>query len=196
MQDAPLAGELLCATMGESGVLVLGNGDRERTLTVLRTYFIGQRHRFSYEYCWMAELNGRVAGLLLGFPGREISHLDAALAGPTLGLYGLRGLARLLWRSWPLVGHREAELDEFYIAHLATLPDFRCRGVGGALLAHAERLCREAGLEKCSLMVDLENENARRLYEARGYRAVETVSTEFIRRRLRFKGYARMVKPL
>ena len=51
-------------------------------------------------------------------------------------------------------------------------PPFQRRGIGSALLEHAEKKACLLGLEKCSLIVHIENPAAQRLYERFGYRVV------------------------
>ena len=67
-----------------------------------------------------------------------------------------------------------------HISDLAVLPDFEGKGIGKALLGHAEQFARDHRCERLQLAVFPGNERARRVYEAAGY-AVEML---------------RMVKPL
>lgn len=55
---------------------------------------------------------------------------------------------------------------------LATAAAARGRGIGAALLAAAETLARERGLQTLSLEVRRDNAAAVRLYESRGYRRI------------------------
>lgn len=56
---------------------------------------------------------------------------------------------------------------------LSVLADVRGRGVGRALLGHAEALARALGCVKLSLEVLEDNESARRLYTSFGFRDYE-----------------------
>jgi mycothiol synthase len=55
-----------------------------------------------------------------------------------------------------------------YVAYLATARDWRCRGLGRALLAESLEKMRAAGLERAALSVNARNESATRLYESVG----------------------------
>lgn len=58
------------------------------------------------------------------------------------------------------------------ITLLAVAPEARGRGIGGALLAHAEAEARRDGLARLALDV-IENNPARRLYERHGFRVTQ-----------------------
>jgi ribosomal protein S18 acetylase RimI-like enzyme len=64
---------------------------------------------------------------------------------------------------------REPDLDELYVQELATLEEFRRRGVASALLAHAFDRARADGLAKVCLHVDSANpDNAPAVYRRAG----------------------------
>jgi ribosomal protein S18 acetylase RimI-like enzyme len=86
--------------------------------------------------------------------------------------------------------------DEYYIECLSVAPTFRNRGIGGLLLAEAERLAKRAGYRKCSLGVFFSNPDARRLYERTGYRVEQEVFTKLRAPGVEYTGFYRMVKPL
>lgn len=56
-----------------------------------------------------------------------------------------------------------------HISDLAVLPAFDGRGVGKALLGHAEQFARDHRCERLQLAVFPGNERARKIYEAAGY---------------------------
>ena len=59
---------------------------------------------------------------------------------------------------------RDALVDELYVRE-----PLRGRGLGGALIASAEALCRAEGIRAMHLEVDRCNEHAKRLYHRTGY---------------------------
>jgi ribosomal protein S18 acetylase RimI-like enzyme len=59
--------------------------------------------------------------------------------------------------------------DALYVQELATLPEFRRRGIASALLAHAFVVARESGYREVMLHVDSENvDGAPRIYRGAG----------------------------
>lgn len=61
-------------------------------------------------------------------------------------------------------GGRDGFIDELHLTE-----KFRGRGLGRAVMDFAERAAKEAGIRYLHLEVELHNERARRLYDARGY---------------------------
>ncbi|MEO1057499.1 MAG: GNAT family N-acetyltransferase, partial [Actinomycetota bacterium] len=64
---------------------------------------------------------------------------------------------------------------DWYIQAVAVDEAGRGKGVGSALLAHAEQTAHEVGAQRMALDVSVNNDGARRLYERLGY-AVESSS--------------------
>jgi len=197
IEDAEVAVELINETMGGFGDAILGMGDNQRALRAIRGFYNQPNNRFSYRRTSLALVDDQVAGLLLAFPGKDMGRLTLPMAYQVFGIYTLAEIVRLAVNA-PLTAYGdESEGDEFYISHLAVLPAFRRMGIGRALLDHADHLARTAGLEKCSLCVDIDNPNAQQLYLSQGYQVVKTViSTPAMERKLHTRGYQRMVKSL
>ena len=110
---------------------------------------------FSYRNATIAEIEGKTAGLLLGY----------RLADPydTGDLDALPALVR------PLVELESIAPASWYVNALAAFPQYRNRGLGSRLLAEAERLAREERAPSLSLIVADANEGAMRLYLRTGY---------------------------
>jgi ribosomal protein S18 acetylase RimI-like enzyme len=61
------------------------------------------------------------------------------------------------------------------VYHLAVAATFRRQGVGSGLMNELERRLRAGGCLKCYLMVTVDNSEAMRYYEDRGWRPMEHV---------------------
>jgi len=195
-RDAPAAARLLALSMGSFGDAFFGFGNPAHAVQALEKLFTFPNHRLSYGFTWLAELEGEIAGLLLAFPGKKGTALSLGMSRPLLAVYTLWGTLRLAWQSLAMLSDKEAEADEFYISNLAVRPDLQRRGIGRALLTHAEALAHEERLEKCSLIVDLANETAIRLYERLGFRLVSTTHTPWMVKHFHTSGHQRRVKSL
>ena len=109
----------------------------------------------SYHNAVIAELAGRPAAGLIGYPLRDKPEpISDKLPAILVPLHELMNLA----------------LDSWYVHVLATYPEYRGKGQGSALLALADRIAASAGKPGLSLIVSDTNLGARRLYESRGYR--------------------------
>jgi ribosomal protein S18 acetylase RimI-like enzyme len=147
-----------------------GSADRSRRM--LEALWPKHGHTAGHDLCRVVDLDGEVAGAMVGFPAAE----GDALARRFLTV----SLLRLpVWR-WPrVVRHLRASAEvmpvpphrSFYIDALAVDPGFRRRGVATALLADAEELAARHGLEGVALDTGLTNEDAQALYEASGFTA-------------------------
>jgi ribosomal protein S18 acetylase RimI-like enzyme len=110
---------------------------------------------FSYRHALIAELAGKPAGALIGYPlGEEPEPIADALPALLVPLHELTSLAPATW----------------YVHALSAYPKHRGRGLGTALLTEADRLAARAGTLGLSLIVSDTNTGARRLYERSGYR--------------------------
>ncbi len=128
-----------------------------------RSRALREEGSFSYRNAHMAEIEGAVAGALVGYQIAEVHDRSLRTAGdqkaPPLpefvqGLVELESMAPLHW----------------YVNILATYPEYRGRGVGKALLTHADKLGGAMSAKGMALIVASENGGARRLYEKAGYR--------------------------
>lgn len=195
LEDAPAAAFLLAETMGGFGTALFGLGERSRELRMLERLLCMKRSRLSHAYVHIEELEGKPAGLLLSYPGRDSLRRMLPLGWQLPLVYGLGGFLRLVTVALHMPLKTEVKSDEYLIAHLAVHPDFRRRGVGRSLMLYAESLARRSRLGKCALEVELGNLPARALYTSLGYQSVERVDLSHIPS-LGTPGYERMVKTL
>jgi ribosomal protein S18 acetylase RimI-like enzyme len=146
-----------------------------------------------WQHSTVAELDGEVVGVLQSNAGDfTITPSLAFLAVRILGVSVITALPRQRARQRVDIPH---PVGSYYVAELHTHPTFRNCGIGGALLDHAEREARWAGLRLMSLNTTTINP-ARRLYERHGYRVVETRTDPAYERITGIAGRHLMVKEL
>jgi ribosomal protein S18 acetylase RimI-like enzyme len=109
---------------------------------------------FGWEGATMAEVDGEVVGMLLGYrKGDEYRPVPATVAG------FMRPIEEL-----------EAEaVGAWFINMLGVHKNWRGKGVGSRLLDEAEQKRRETAAHGLALIVEDVNDGARRLYERRGF---------------------------
>ncbi|MFD4829031.1 GNAT family N-acetyltransferase [Streptomyces uncialis] len=137
-----------------------------------------------------------VDGQLVGLAGYQ--HGGQAPAGGSaravLRAYGhLRGLRRLLILA---LFERRPAPGQLVMDGIAVDQDMRGRGIGSLLIEEvaavaAERECREIRLD----VIDT-NPRARALYERRGFTALRTARTPYLRRLLGFGAVTTMRRPV
>jgi ribosomal protein S18 acetylase RimI-like enzyme len=86
--------------------------------------------------------------------------------------------------------------DEAYVAHLAVDPGLHRQGLGAMLLECAEKRARILGKGRLTLYVAGDNDAARELYLARGFRIVKTDKSEITKRLVGIGLWDYMIKDL
>jgi ribosomal protein S18 acetylase RimI-like enzyme len=112
---------------------------------------------FSYRNAWLAEVDGNVAACLLGYAADpEPAPIEPDTPPLFVPLLELEAMAPGSW----------------YLNVLATYEEFRGKGLGSALLKHAETVAVAAGHDTISLIAEDTHQDALRLYVAKGFREI------------------------
>ena len=146
--DVPLLAELICETAERWGDLAFGFGERSHAEAAMMKLAGYENNRFSYKLAYILEIKSRPAGILLSFPGKRLRELEKPLLGQFIKIFGFRDTLRTLRWVIPAYAPPDALPDEYHIAHLAVVPEFRRQGVGRKLLDHAEIMARSHALKK------------------------------------------------
>lgn len=112
---------------------------------------------FSYRNAIVAEVDGEVVGMMLGYVIAEPSEEDRA------------AIPDLPEPVRPFVELEHQSVGTFYVNALAVLPGRRGAGVGAKLLRAAEDRARELGVRRMSIQVFAQNDGAVRLYHRLGF---------------------------
>ncbi len=111
---------------------------------------------FSYRNATVADLDGRVAGMVLDY--LQPDPYDAG------DIDTLPGVVR------PLIELEAMEAGSWYVNAIAIHEPYRRRGLATALLALSETSALMAGTDRISIIVAARNKTAYNLYASRGYR--------------------------
>jgi ribosomal protein S18 acetylase RimI-like enzyme len=150
---------LLCSAIGDIAYMLTGTKDPRLAAEVLLQFYKREGNRISYENTMVAELDGRPVGFALFYHGSQMEQLDQPL---------VQRLAALT-NNLHIRFTKEAKMNEFYLDSLAVDPAYQGRGIAKALLAAFETVAAERGHDRIALIVESDNENARRIYEKIGY---------------------------
>jgi ribosomal protein S18 acetylase RimI-like enzyme len=193
---APGAAQLIYLTMGAVADYLFGADHADRATTVLGRLFRERSNLFSHQLADVVTLADTPVALVMASSWHTMQSLEIPTAYQLARAGGISGLIRMLIRSRPLLGVKEAEDDEYFVAHLAVLPAFEGQGLGRFLLSHAETKAVQAGFARIALTVEVDNERAVTLYLRSGFRIVETRTFPTLKEKIRYDGFHRMVKAL
>ena len=135
-------------------------------------------------------------GQLVGLAGYQLgdSALTGGSAGALLRTYGrLRGLHRLLLLA---LFERRPAPGQLVMDGIAVAPGVRGRGVGSLLIEEVAAVAAEQDCGEIRLDVIDTNPRARALYERRGFEAVRTEQTPYLRGLLGFGAVTTMHRPV
>lgn len=119
-----------------------------------------------------------VVGALLGSLARVIRRASIRTAALLCRWYGPEIVAR-----FPTLARAGKALDalkpeDFYLSHIAVLPEHRGRGLGRELLIAGEERARLWGARRLVLDVEEHNEGARSFYTRLDYRPASVISID------------------
>lgn len=118
-------------------------------------------YRYSYNYTTVAEEDGELVGICVGYPAEKEDHIDDAFA-PFLSAVGITD-------GRELMPDHESFPGEWYLDLLAVKETAQHRGIGTQLLADACTRQKAAGHKYMGLCCDLVNPKAQALYEKLGF---------------------------
>ncbi|MCC8167556.1 MAG: GNAT family N-acetyltransferase [Planctomycetes bacterium] len=158
-EDAAAIARFIWMAESEMVEFMTGSTDPEASQAILEGWVTSPiENRYSLSHNLVAELDGRPAGSLIGFPADKQAGLD------TLLINDIRGRGRVIDRLYS-----EGEPGTYYLSTMGVDPDFRGRGVGSALIEAAEERARDLGFSRLSLLVSKNKDRVRALYERLGF---------------------------
>lgn len=155
-EDAAIIAQAVAMAIGDEVALRAYCGDNY--LAVLTEIARREKTQYSWQRALVAEVEGTVAGAVVGYDGAQLEMLRE-------GTFGV--LRELVGRTPTIVD--ETQAGEYYLDSVAVLPAFRCLGVGRRLI---EAFCQKALSEghRCvGLIVDFDNPDAEKLYTSLGF---------------------------
>jgi len=169
-------------------------------LKVLSIFYSKSDVLFSSNNVLVKVENDNVCGLLLSAPGKEIQLLEKNMGKygkeliKTIGIVDmLKMISRMKIQSFMSNLHDE---DEYYISNLAVDERFRGKGIGVELLEKAKEIAELNGYKKLSLLVELDNSNARRIYEKDGFTIIKTIDLPKQYHKYSIYGFHKMIRKI
>jgi len=113
---------------------------------------------------------GLVVGALVGSRVEDTRRSNLRTAALLLRWYGPRVFSHFPRLARAGFALRDLEQADYYLSHIAVLPEHRGRGAGRELLLAGEARARQQGARRCVLDVEEHNEGALSFYARLGYR--------------------------
>jgi ribosomal protein S18 acetylase RimI-like enzyme len=152
---------------------------REPQLNVLlKLFYETPGNMYSKENIVVEEERGKIRGLILAYPAREMKQLSKNMLRCIKEMFVISGLINFLKMIFRLRLNKYlpmTENDGFYISNLAVFEEHRGKGIAVKLLKSVEQMAKEKGLSKLSLVVEIGNSHAISVYEKFGFRKVKEV---------------------
>lgn len=144
--------------------------------TILQGLFCYRSNLFSFEHVHFAELDGKIAGMILGYDWKikkQENLMTGFLLLKKIGVGILRKLSPLI-KFNATVGKLHS--GEFYVSNIAVKPKYRGMEVGKRIMFEAEHEAKMAGAERIVLDVEKDNVVAITLYKKMGYEVIKEFS--------------------
>lgn len=160
-EDAEIIASAVAMAIGDE--CALQNYCGVNYIAVLMEIARGDATQYSWRNAIIAEVDGEVAGAVVGYDGAQLYELRE-------GTFAI--LRSSIGRIPTIVD--ETEPGEYYLDSVGVLPAYRGMGVGRALVeAFCERAFDE-GHRRVGLIVDYNNPDAEKLYSSVGFQRVGT----------------------
>lgn len=160
-EDAGIIAQVVAMAIGDQESLYDYCG--EDYLSVLTEVAAKDVSQYSWQCAYVAELNGAVAGAIVGYDGARLAQLRE----------GTFDVLRKRIGRVPTIAD-ETEAGEYYLDSVGVLPEFRGLGVGRELIAAFCEKVFVKGYNCVGLIVDCDNPRAEKLYFSLGFRRVGT----------------------
>jgi ribosomal protein S18 acetylase RimI-like enzyme len=145
----------------------------EKIKSILQNLFRYPSNLFSFEHTHFAEIEGEIAGMILGYDGqtkKKENLKTGLLLFKELGVSIIFKLS-LLMKFNTTVG--KLNINEYYISNVATYPKYRRIGAGKRLMFEAEHEAKMIGAERIVLDVEKDNIGAITFYKNLGYETIK-----------------------
>ena len=164
-EDAPMIAEAIMNAVGDDIVShMAGKGTRDDVKTVFSRLARREDSQYSYRNTRIAmTADGLKCGVCISYDGGRIKELRRSFFEEANRVLGW-GISDEEVDALP----GETCGEEYYLDTLSTIPEYRGRGVGSALIADAHSKARAADLPLGLLVAD-DNPSAKRLYERLGF---------------------------
>lgn len=150
--DVPIIAELVYATEDDPQH-EWGEGSKEEIIDRISYLMIVTGSRYYYKNIKVAELDSKACGTIILLKSDDIPRLD--ITTKIKLIMTIKGVIRKIKFIKDII--LASSLDEYdeheiYVANLATSEEVRGKGIGKSLMILAEKMAKEQGYKRCSLL--------------------------------------------
>ncbi|MGV3244768.1 GNAT family N-acetyltransferase [Staphylococcus sp. 11261D007BR] len=177
--ELPEAGYLSYLAMEEMTHPITGTNHLDNIYHRLNRLWQSRNNRFSYQYSWLAKVDGHVAGLITALPVTELERVEKHTVWQLIKMrhwHILKQFYHYFKEIKSLLALEEGYQGEYHISLLAIKPEFHRQGLGTQLIKHVEQFARHLGYNQLSLTVKQDNYKAIRAYEKNGFKIVNDIN--------------------
>lgn len=145
------------------------------------------------------EESGTIRGLIRACPASDLQQSPKnvlKMMREILRINGLLNFVKIAFRIKLNKYMSEVEDDEFFIVNLAVFEEYRRQGIARKLLEKAEEMAGGKSLSKLSLYVEINNPDAKKVYERFGFKEVKKVVLPKKYHKHNLFGFYKMVKEI
>ncbi|SEA37433.1 GNAT family N-acetyltransferase [Psychroflexus halocasei] len=159
--------ELLLEAMEDLIYFYIGVNDKQKAINFLEEQFKSETSLYSYKNSFVALINQKVVGILVGYDGKKHKKLQENLVLHLSENYSFKGQL-----------NPETREGEFYIDALSVNHNYRGQKIGSQLISFAEQYAQKNQIKNIGLLVDEENPAAKRLYSRLGFNYTHMVNLD------------------
>ncbi|MAF13643.1 MAG: hypothetical protein CMI53_01990 [Parcubacteria group bacterium] len=171
--------------------------DKDITFKTIRMLFRKDKGIFSHRFATIAEEDGDVLGLELGYSLREKRYHSFFNTLYIIRQHNLIQIFKMIFRDYNISKFlKRLKPNSYYIANLSVHPSAQGRGIGGKLLENAFTKAKSRSYQHCYLDVSIHNKNAIKLYNKYGFKIFKEVRNINLETKYKLHGQLRMIKKL
>lgn len=160
-EDASAIAPILLLAMEAIFRHFTGSDSTEKITLFLAELIAKPGNQYSYENCWVVEVNHTISGVACVYDGALLHKLRAPVATAISSTFGR-----------VFSPENETESGEIYIDSVGVSPHFQGRGIGLKLFHFLITEYVEKQQRKLGLLVEKNNSKAKRLYLKLGFQTV------------------------
>ncbi|MDR0436673.1 MAG: GNAT family N-acetyltransferase [Bacteroidales bacterium] len=160
-KDTPEIAAYLMLAMEDIVYEFIGENCKVKATQFLTNLICQEATQYSYEYCWIAEIENEIVAVAVVYDGAKLQELREPVAKEIKSMF-----------SKDFNPENETQIGEFYIDCFAVAPHQQGKGVGSKLFRFLIDEYVFKRNETLGLLVDKDNPNAKKLYLKLGFELV------------------------